>query len=514
MTNLKESPALLAADAAEAARARLRRDRDDGRRRPLRAAERDLAPGRLADGPARRDDAVRGRGAAQPRAGDPRPRHVRRDALGLRHRAGLRRRRRHALVEGVPRRRLRLARRQGALHLGHGLRGADGPRAGPLDALPRGALPRRGARGRLAGRPERLDLVRRARALGAGRHAGDPRRERPRRLARPRGRVRQRRDRLALGDPQDGEADGPVPARHRLRHVRLLGDAAPRQHVRRRQLRRRRPRRVAHDPARLAGRRGHRAGRRGRGAARARAAARAVQAVFAELGLPPVSDAEVEAATVGYDSTEMPDRDRAADVEAADELLARGVSRARRRARARPARVRRRRGGGRLDAAAADLGRLPADGGGDRRRRPRPLGGERPERLQRARAPATGSRASAGSCCSRCRTSSIPADLLGGDDRRGAGRPRARRGGEGRRSGRGRRRGRAGVRRRDQADDRRPEPPRRARGGLRRGSASGGAEPRLVRDPPRSPTSPSSPTTARSSPARGSRSGSSRRARR
>ncbi len=55
-------------------------------------------------------------------------------------------------------------------------------------------------------------------------------------------------------------------------------------------------------------------------------AARAVQALFAELGLPPVSDAEVEAATVAHDSTEMPDRDRAADVEAADELLARGVS--------------------------------------------------------------------------------------------------------------------------------------------------------------------------------------------
>jgi propanediol dehydratase large subunit len=55
-------------------------------------------------------------------------------------------------------------------------------------------------------------------------------------------------------------------------------------------------------------------------------AARAVQAVFAELGLPTVSDAEVEAATIGYDSTEMPDRDRAADVEAADDLLARGVS--------------------------------------------------------------------------------------------------------------------------------------------------------------------------------------------
>jgi propanediol dehydratase large subunit len=55
-------------------------------------------------------------------------------------------------------------------------------------------------------------------------------------------------------------------------------------------------------------------------------AARAVQAVFEELGLPPVRDAEIEAATIGYDSSEMPDRDRAADVEAADELLARGAS--------------------------------------------------------------------------------------------------------------------------------------------------------------------------------------------
>ncbi len=55
-------------------------------------------------------------------------------------------------------------------------------------------------------------------------------------------------------------------------------------------------------------------------------AARAVQAVFEELGLPAVSDAEVEAATVGYDSRDMPDRDRAADVEAADGALARGVS--------------------------------------------------------------------------------------------------------------------------------------------------------------------------------------------
>ncbi len=55
-------------------------------------------------------------------------------------------------------------------------------------------------------------------------------------------------------------------------------------------------------------------------------AARAVQAVFAELGLPPVTDAEVDAATYAHSSEQLPDRDRAADVEAADELLARGTS--------------------------------------------------------------------------------------------------------------------------------------------------------------------------------------------
>jgi propanediol dehydratase large subunit len=57
-----------------------------------------------------------------------------------------------------------------------------------------------------------------------------------------------------------------------------------------------------------------------------RRGALAVQAVFDELGLPAVSDAEVEAATSGYDASDMPDRDRAADVEAADAALERRVS--------------------------------------------------------------------------------------------------------------------------------------------------------------------------------------------
>ena len=55
-------------------------------------------------------------------------------------------------------------------------------------------------------------------------------------------------------------------------------------------------------------------------------AACAVQAVFEELGLPPVTDAEVEAATYGYTSRDLPDRDRGADADAADRLLAAGTS--------------------------------------------------------------------------------------------------------------------------------------------------------------------------------------------
>ena len=115
------------------------------------------------------------------------------------------------------------------------------------------------ARGRLARRAERIDLVHRARALAPRRHPRGARRERARRLARPRGRVRQRRNRESFGDPQDREADGAVPAGNGLRHVRLLVDAALRQHVRRRQLRLARLRRMADDPARLAGRRRDRA---------------------------------------------------------------------------------------------------------------------------------------------------------------------------------------------------------------------------------------------------------------
>ena len=55
-------------------------------------------------------------------------------------------------------------------------------------------------------------------------------------------------------------------------------------------------------------------------------AARAIQAVFAALDFPAITDEEVEAATSALDSRDLPDRDRAADVAAADRVLAEGIS--------------------------------------------------------------------------------------------------------------------------------------------------------------------------------------------
>jgi propanediol dehydratase large subunit len=55
-------------------------------------------------------------------------------------------------------------------------------------------------------------------------------------------------------------------------------------------------------------------------------AARAVQAVFDDLGFPPVTEDEVALATTCTDSRDLPDRDRAADVLAGDRMLADGIS--------------------------------------------------------------------------------------------------------------------------------------------------------------------------------------------
>ena len=148
-------------------RPRLPRARDDGagaaRRALQRAGTADRQPGR----PAGRADAVLGGGGDRARAGHARPDDVRRDGLGVRHRAGVRRRRRHSLVEGVPGLVLRLARTEDALHLRLRSRGADGCQRGQVDALPRGALHRGHTGGRLSGGAERRHRRRQRHRLGA-----------------------------------------------------------------------------------------------------------------------------------------------------------------------------------------------------------------------------------------------------------------------------------------------------------------------------------------------------------
>jgi hypothetical protein len=55
-----------------------------------------------------------------------------------------------------------------------------------------------------------------------------------------------------------------------------------------------------------------------------RAAAQAIQAVYAELGFPPITDEEIEAAVAAHGSETMPMRDVPADLVAADRFLAGG----------------------------------------------------------------------------------------------------------------------------------------------------------------------------------------------
>ncbi len=55
-------------------------------------------------------------------------------------------------------------------------------------------------------------------------------------------------------------------------------------------------------------------------------AAKALQSVFEELGLPRITDEEVEAATYAHDSTDMPARDKVQDTKAAQDMLKRGVT--------------------------------------------------------------------------------------------------------------------------------------------------------------------------------------------
>lgn len=55
-------------------------------------------------------------------------------------------------------------------------------------------------------------------------------------------------------------------------------------------------------------------------------AARAIQAVFEALGLPEITDAEVEAATYAHGSKDMPESDMVADMKAATEMMERGIT--------------------------------------------------------------------------------------------------------------------------------------------------------------------------------------------
>ena len=53
-----------------------------------------------------------------------------------------------------------------------------------------------------------------------------------------------------------------------------------------------------------------------------RQAGQAIQAIYAELGFPPITDAEIEAAVIAHGSDDMPVRDVIADLAAADQFLA------------------------------------------------------------------------------------------------------------------------------------------------------------------------------------------------
>jgi len=55
-------------------------------------------------------------------------------------------------------------------------------------------------------------------------------------------------------------------------------------------------------------------------------AAKAIQAVYEELGLPRITDEEIEAATYAHGSKDMPARDKVQDTKAAQDMMKRGVT--------------------------------------------------------------------------------------------------------------------------------------------------------------------------------------------
>ena len=419
------------------------------------------------------------------------------------------------LVEGVSGVGLRLARRQGALHIRHRLGGADGPRRGLLDALSRGAL--------LAGHPRR----RLARACRTARSRAS------RSCSLPGGTRAVLAENLiaAMLDLEVASGNDAIASHSAIRKTRQAdGAVSPGTDF------------ISSGYSRHAARDNMFGGGNydaedldewltiqrdwqvdagiepvsEEEVTRVRAAgARAVQAVFAELGLPPVTDAEVDGGDLGYDSLDMPDRDRAADVEAADARARTRRLGARRRACPRPPRF------GEIAEAVVGMqrqrvsARLPADLGGDRRRRSRPLRGQRPQRLpgpgyglpprRRALGAAAGAAAHAGG--------RRPHGVDRGCRRAAPDGRRARRGGGRRRPGGGHRRRRPRVRGDDSRDDQRSCSRRCARGRLR-GDSRGRWRRRGWSGCGGPPTLRSSATTERGSRARVSPSACSRRARR
>ncbi len=209
--------------------------------------------------------------------------------------------------------------------------------------------------------------------------------------------------------------------------------------------------------------------------------ARAVQAVFDAFGFPPITEEEVRLATTCLDSRDLPDRDRAADVVAADRVLDRGSERARHRARARRARAspRSRRRSSTCSASASP----PTT---SRPRRSSRRDGTVVSAVNDRNAytgpghglPARGRALGAAAAAARTRSTRACSARRRGPTSRGRGARccRARR-----RSERGRDRGRAGVRRRPLRDDQRPRRTRDVLAELVAGVREEGRQPRIVR---------------------------------
>ena len=101
-TSAKDNPIQVARRRRRGRRPRVRRAGDHPRRRALRPARGDRPAGRRPGRARRRAHPVRARGGHRARPRHARHHRLRRDDLDLRHRVGVRRRRRHPLVEGVP----------------------------------------------------------------------------------------------------------------------------------------------------------------------------------------------------------------------------------------------------------------------------------------------------------------------------------------------------------------------------------------------------------------------------